>query len=141
LAGKPSMMNPEGGKINTGHDHGGMDMGEQNPAASMKPDDHSLYTMINEPSGENISQQFKTQLTKVFDQYINLKNALVKADAQKVAKFARKILYSLEKVDMELLKGDAHMVWMNQWENLKTDGEKIAESDNIDFQRKIFNLG
>ncbi len=30
LAGKPSMMNPEGGKISTGHDHGNMDMGESN---------------------------------------------------------------------------------------------------------------
>jgi len=138
LAGKPSMMNPEGGKISTGHDHGGMDMGEQKPAASMKPDDHSLHTMIDESSDEIISQQFKTQLTKVFDQYINLKNALVKADAQKAAKFVREILYSLEKVDMGLLKGDAHMVWMNQLEKLKTEGEKIAESHNIDFQRKIF---
>ncbi len=26
LAGKPSMMNPEGGKVSTGHDHGAMDM-------------------------------------------------------------------------------------------------------------------
>ncbi|BBE19902.1 Co/Zn/Cd efflux system membrane fusion protein [Aquipluma nitroreducens] len=27
LEGKPSMMNPTGGKVSTGHDHGGMDMG------------------------------------------------------------------------------------------------------------------
>ncbi len=30
LAGKPSMMNPDGGKISTGHDHGSMDMGSNN---------------------------------------------------------------------------------------------------------------
>lgn len=29
LAGKPSMMNPEGGKVSTGHDHGNMDMGKE----------------------------------------------------------------------------------------------------------------
>jgi Cu(I)/Ag(I) efflux system membrane fusion protein len=28
LEGKPSMMNPTGGKVSTGHDHGGMDMGD-----------------------------------------------------------------------------------------------------------------
>ena len=27
LEGKPSMMNPDGGKVSTGHNHGGMDMG------------------------------------------------------------------------------------------------------------------
>jgi len=30
LEGKPSMMNPSGGKVSTGHDHGGMDKGNSN---------------------------------------------------------------------------------------------------------------
>ena len=30
LEGKASMMNPAGGKVSTGHDHGGMDMGNSN---------------------------------------------------------------------------------------------------------------
>ena len=32
LSGKPSMMNPEGGKVSTGHNHGGMQMDNNDPA-------------------------------------------------------------------------------------------------------------
>ncbi|MDT8393256.1 MAG: efflux RND transporter periplasmic adaptor subunit [Bacteroidales bacterium] len=39
LAGKVSMMNPEGGKVSTGHDHGSMDMGSSADMSS--PDQHA----------------------------------------------------------------------------------------------------
>ncbi len=36
LAGKPSMMNPAGGVVSTGHNHGGMDMGDKTGSDNMK---------------------------------------------------------------------------------------------------------
>lgn len=47
LAGKKSMMNPEGSVVSTGHDHGGMDMkGEANKSKqNMQMDEHSGHKM------------------------------------------------------------------------------------------------
>lgn len=43
LAGKVSMMNPEGGKVSTGHDHGSMDMGSsENMDLSDQHADHGI---------------------------------------------------------------------------------------------------
>lgn len=42
LAGKPSMMNPDGGKISTGHDHGQMEMQEENTNQSESVAEHVM---------------------------------------------------------------------------------------------------
>ncbi len=45
LAGKPSMMNPEGGKVSTGHDHGNMEMDEE---MSVKEEKEVTHTFKHE---------------------------------------------------------------------------------------------
>ncbi|RLD50708.1 MAG: efflux RND transporter periplasmic adaptor subunit [Bacteroidetes bacterium] len=48
LAGKPSMMNPEGGKISTGHDHGEMEMGDESTDYNTQSEtkaDHAMTTV------------------------------------------------------------------------------------------------
>lgn len=51
LAGKPSMMNPKGGKVSTGHDHGNMDMsGDTNELHSV----HSEIQMNNQDKQPNV---------------------------------------------------------------------------------------
>ena len=61
LEGKPSMMNPEGGKVSAGHNHGGMkmdmesetdhsdhadmDMSNQSASTGMKADEHPVHPM------------------------------------------------------------------------------------------------
>ncbi|MEN8250645.1 MAG: efflux RND transporter periplasmic adaptor subunit [Bacteroidota bacterium] len=42
LAGKPSMMNPEGGKMSTGHDHGQMEMQDENTNQSGTDSEHVM---------------------------------------------------------------------------------------------------
>lgn len=59
LAGKPSMMNPEGGVAMTGHNHGNMEMAKTNQSLSSE-DNKTLNQLINN--------------------YIELKNSLVKDD-------------------------------------------------------------
>lgn len=48
LAGKPSMMNPEGGKVSTGHDHGSMDMGQPTGNNHLEKDfdTHAEHAMV-----------------------------------------------------------------------------------------------
>jgi Cu(I)/Ag(I) efflux system membrane fusion protein len=118
LAGKPSMMNPEGGPAMTGHNHGGMDMttSGEDPSQSEK----STADVAPGKSDTEADPAFKMQLTKVFNGYIDMKDAFVATDAQTAGSEAKKVKKSLQAVDMNLLKGDAHMEWMEQLETLNS---------------------
>ena len=49
-------------------------------------------------------------------------------------------LNALEKVDMSLVKGDAHLYWMKQLKVFETHGKKIGELKDIEAQRKQFQF-
>ena len=131
LAGKPSMMNPGGGKISLGHDHGSMTAGSGEEHAG-----HQEMDMGSQ--GAEISDEFREQLQVVYDRYIGLKDALVASDAVKASEQARRLGSALDEVDMELLHGAAHMKWMGQLEILNREAGKIASSQVLDEQRLAF---
>ncbi len=66
------------------------------------------------------------QLQGVYDAYIPMKDAFVATDAKEVRKTARQVKSSLKNVDMGLLEGDAHMVWMKQLEILDSEISSIS---------------
>ena len=90
---------------------------------------------------ETTPAAFKAQLTKVYNEYLDMKNAFVETDAKKVANEAKDVIKSLKAVDMALLKGDAHMMWMGQLETLNSTINAISKSNDIEKQRQeIVNL-
>lgn len=129
LQGKLSMMNPDGGKTSTGHNHGDMEMDSNDP-------EHKAMTK-NSASPVKVDQKFIDQVKTTVSSYLEIKEALVNSDeaASKVA--AKKFGQELGKVDMTVLSGDAHMAWMNFLKTLKAEIEKIGSSD-LDGQRKAF---
>lgn len=132
LAGKPSMMNPNGGPAMTGHNHGGMEMPSASEGSnSGKANSNETLTKITNP-------EFTGQLTKVYEAYLEMKDAFVATDANKVASGAGKVENALQAVDMGLLKGDAHMAWMEQLKMLNTTINSINKSDDIENQRREF---
>ncbi len=130
LEGKPSMMNPEGGMVSTGHDHGGMDMN-----TAVEDDSHDNHVEIRE---QDIPGAFKKQLTGVYNAYIDMKDAFVSTDADAVRKEAGTVIEALEKVDMALLEGEAHMEWMDHLRLLNESLGSIVNSNDIESQRKAF---
>jgi len=140
LIGQKSMMNPEGGKVTTGG-HAGMNMGEGNDTEikNDKSEDMSTMVMIDK---SKIDVSFKQQLGKVVTQYIELKNALTDDNTNMAQKEAQNVKKALSKVDMSLLLGDAHNVWMNSLKPLKEAVVVIQNSKEIGTQRQAFlNLG
>lgn len=131
LAGKPSMMNPEGGKTSTGHNHGDMDMGNTDAAESHDDMDMS-ETEISAPDN------FKKQLTAVYKTYLEMKDAFVETNAEKVSSKAAIVSKSLKKVNMELLKGDSHMAWMKYLKKLNNALNTMQNSTDIEKQRLAF---
>jgi len=133
LQGLQSMMNPEGGDSGAGK-MPGMDMGSGNQSGSktVQPSkDRTVEPVETDPA-------FKEQLTVVYETYLKMKNAFVATDAKKVSQEAQKVEKSIQSVKMELLKGDAHMAWMDQLKTLNSSINTIAKSSDIEKQRLEF---
>jgi len=82
---------------------------------------------------------FQKQLGNVFTSYVNLKDALVASDVNKVKDAAFQTLKSLSAVDMKLLKGTDHNNWMSYQTTMEKALKEIQTSTAIDAQRKSFS--
>lgn len=127
LQGKKSMMNKEGNKTMTGHqEHSG---------------DHASNTdskQVNIHERLEVSGDFQAQLSLVFNDYIALKDALVKEDSKRVVTASNNFLSHLSEIDMELLKGEAHKQWMALETDLRTSAVSISKASSIPSQRDFF---
>jgi Cu(I)/Ag(I) efflux system membrane fusion protein len=130
LQGKKSMMNKDGGKVMTGHEgHLGMDNN-----ASNKQTDHT-----NMDERLEVSEKFQQQLNSVYNEYINLKDALVKEDSKSTSTSASTLLNNLTQVDMKLLSDNkAHNHWMSLEKEIKSSATSISETSDIKAQRDHF---
>lgn len=129
LAGKKSMMNPTGGKVATGHKHGGKEGKEE-----MKNMDMSKEVMVDK---SKVSAKFKQQLGNVVSQYLSLKDKLVN-DNSDIQSNVKSLQQSLKKVDMSLVMEDAHNVWMEALKSMNKELKLLSKAVNIDEQRTIF---
>lgn len=125
LAGKPSMMNPEGGVAMTGHNHGG------NTNSNME-------TMPVSSKKTTISENAKKSLQPLFDNYFKLKDALASDDFEDAKASGVAMNNSLGKIDMNLFKGDAHSLWMQQSTALKPSLQHIEHLGDIKAIRGKF---
>ena len=130
LQGKKSMMNKAGGKVMTGHEgHLGTDNNSSN-----KETDH---TNMNERL--KVSKKFQQQLNSVYNEYINLKDALVKEDSKSTSTSASSLLNNLTRVDMKLLSNNkTHKYWMSLEKELKSSATSITKTSEIKAQRDHF---
>ena len=128
LAGKPSMMNPEGGVAMTGHNHGG------NTNSNME-------TMPVSSKKTTISVDAKKSLQPLFDNYFKLKDALASDDCENAKASGVAMNNSLGKIDMNLFKADAHSQWMQQSTALKAALQHIEHlSDFKDIRENFIKI-
>ncbi|RLD21231.1 MAG: efflux RND transporter periplasmic adaptor subunit [Bacteroidetes bacterium] len=84
--------------------------------------------------------EFKQQLAVVLEAYLGLKDAFVATDAGLAKRSIAPLVDALGAVDMALLKGDAHMYWMDQMGALTGHSAKIAEIEDVELQRTQFDF-
>ncbi len=137
LAGKPSMMNPEGGKVNT---MPGMDMGGDDNKEMDDTDESDSKTSDKQKDAVATPMDFKMQLGKVVDQYLLMKDAFFDGDEQAVETAAKNTLNALDKVDMSLLKGEAHLQWMKYQKPIKENLKGIISMKGIEMKRSHFSI-
>jgi Cu(I)/Ag(I) efflux system membrane fusion protein len=121
IMAKPSMMNPEGGTSSSGHNHG------QPSASTLEP----LKTLPT-------SKAFKQQLEKTVSAYFGIQQALSKDSQAQALADAKHVLKALDSVDMGLLKGPAHMAWMQQLEKAQTAAKELVKAQDISGMRAAF---
>ena len=156
LLGQKSMMNPEGGKVSTGHNHGGAPMesdekedGVDHSKMDMsdaKKDDAADHTkMENDTDHTDMNQRitttdaFKGQLEQVFNAYIKLKDAFVGDDSSTASTSAKTLLNAMKKVDMkQLTDHEAHNHWMTISKEVSGSASSISEISDIEEQRSHF---
>ena len=93
---------------------------------------------INEKTMVHKNQK-EIHLENVYAAYFELKDALVLTDRKDAASSAKKLTTSLNAVKMGELQNDVHMVWMKVMQDLKSDAQKIANTENIQEQRGYFD--
>jgi len=130
LRGKKSMMNKKGVKTMTGHEgHFGM---EGNDSAN-----NESHSNMNERV--KVSKDFQNQLKAVFNDYIELKDALVKDNSNYVKTESKELLDNLSKVDMKLItENDTHLRWMSLGKEIKASATLISNTSEINSQRNHF---
>ncbi|MEX2482952.1 MAG: efflux RND transporter periplasmic adaptor subunit [Brumimicrobium sp.] len=125
LAGKPSMMNPEGGSEMKGHNHGG-----ENGSSS--------GNSTKQTEKITISDKAKKSLQPLFESYFKLKTALGDDDFKSAQKHGEQMKSALDKIDMSLFKDKAHEIWMEQSTNLKSHLKHISHGESIEKLRDDF---
>ena len=121
LAGKPSMMNPEGGSEMKGHNHGG-----------------GSGSSTTKTEKVTISDKAKKALQPLFDNYFKLKTALGDDDFESAKKHGAQMKGELSKIDMSLFKDKAHEIWMKHSSNLKSHLEHVTHHESIKSLRDNF---
>jgi Cu(I)/Ag(I) efflux system membrane fusion protein len=143
ILAKPSMMNPEGGAPPPGHaHHGGMSMSEETIKGEKT---HGKTPEIKEAAPAEQGKleapnAFRKQIDKVLAVYFIIQEALSEDNAKAVQKQGEHLQESLNAVDMGLLAGHAHMVWMKELENLTKQSAAMAATSDIKKQREAFYL-
>jgi len=85
-----------------------------------------------------VPDEYRKQLWGVVQKYLLLQGALASDDKDGAARAAGETLEALSAVDMSLVSGKAHNVWMNNSMKLKTALDKIKQADGIEPMREGF---
>jgi Cu(I)/Ag(I) efflux system membrane fusion protein len=130
LQGKKSMMNQAGIQIAMGHEgHLGMDTKASKGAKNFSKIQERLV----------VSKAFQNQLKLVFNEYITLKNTLVREDSKDVMRISKNLLAFLSKVDVKLLeKKETRNHWMSLEKEIQLVATLISNTAQIKAQRNYF---
>ena len=138
LAGKPSMMSPEGGGGNTMPGMPGMNMESQPGVEEIQIETERFLEGEAYDFRKETPDAFRSQLDQVIDAYLNLKDGLVAADEKETARHSSALLEALQKVDGSLLQGDAKAFWEEKKSFLMQHARLCKEAPSVEGKRENF---
>lgn len=122
---------------------------QEQSASQPKEDDTVAAPVVSEtPSGQEAKATGKEEaknfsIAPIVTDYLSLKNALVSDDDKAAASSGKKLLATLNKVDMKAVPADKHKKYMDIADDAKEHAEHIGENvGNIHHQREhLASLG
>ncbi|MDQ3394521.1 MAG: DUF3347 domain-containing protein [Bacteroidota bacterium] len=100
-----------------------------------KPENKKTETKMSTNNPE-----FQKQLESVFKANLKLNDAFVASDALKIKEAVKPIKDAIAKIDIKLLKENAHQIWGTYSNELTQGLKKIENSENIKEQRQHFSV-
>jgi Cu(I)/Ag(I) efflux system membrane fusion protein len=88
---------------------------------------------------EDTPEAFRAQLGKVVEAYLPLKDRMVATEMTDETLLVP-LREALTKVDMSLVKGDAHIYWMQQLEAVEAHANILLKKDEVGAQRVQFGF-
>lgn len=125
LAGKPSMMNPDGGVAMTGHDHGQKKTPEASPPKAA-------------PASSPDTRPAKAALKPALEAYFALKEALVGDDTAQARLAADQLAQALNQIGQNTLESSLPPVWQEHRQALQQAVEMAAQAEDIAAIRRFF---
>lgn len=86
-----------------------------------------------------VDHTFTQQIKELLRPYFKIEDALVASDAKSASAQTSAFNTALKNVDMGLVKGDAHVKWMDQLRSLETAINLISSAADIEVQRAAFS--
>jgi Cu(I)/Ag(I) efflux system membrane fusion protein len=98
---------------------------------------YSMMTAV-ETKTLDVRMEFRQQLSRLLDQYLQVKNALVADNPVQARSSAEAFYTAQERMDMTLLDGKAHEVWMQLQPPLAQSADHIRKTGDLGQQRSAF---
>jgi membrane fusion protein, copper/silver efflux system len=125
IRAKPSMMTPGGGG-GGGHDHGG-------------PGPAGLEASAGQ-AGEQLDPLVRHQITQVMKAAQALSDAGTSDDLETLRSAFAQVSQAVDQVDMTLLTGHPHMVWMEYAMRIKNDATEGAQGKRLADAQRVAGL-
>jgi len=90
--------------------------------------------------GDEIPGKFRRQIGRVLDHYLSVAVALAQDNDERAGTSAVQLQKALGGVDMKLLAGEAHMLWMKHLKSLQPAVDQLLKANDIKARRKAFAL-
>ena len=137
LQGEQSMMNPAGGKVSMAHNHGDT-AGESAPKTN-EHEGHDMESKAGAPEMMmDVDENFKKQLTAVYTSQLELQKNFLTSDPTKTKTGVSIVEGAIGNVDMSLVKGDMHNLWMESMKVLNGSLNRIKSTNDIEEQRLAY---
>ncbi|WP_143960582.1 efflux RND transporter periplasmic adaptor subunit [Litoribacter populi] len=100
------------------------------------------FSMMNRPEVKTLEvpEGFRLQLNEVINHYLELKEALVETEPDAASKSAQRVVQALQAVEMSLLDGSAHDIYMPLHKVMNENVRQIASQNDVEEQRAAFEL-
>lgn len=106
--------------------------------SAISPTEVIKNQLINDQETVIETKQEVNQLKTIFENYFDLKDALIKSDGKIASTLAKDLLLNINSVNMNKLSSEEHTIWMKVLSNLKSNTDKISATNNIEKQRIAF---